>query len=261
MVFHRSRPVEQNYSKVRESQEEEWGVLVTNRIQSEPTVHPIFQRFKGGLVVSCQASEGTPMNNPEFIAAQARTVEMAGARAIRAQGIENVERVVTMVGVPVIGLVKSFTPDSDVYITPTVEDVLALEKAGADIVAVDATQRSRFGGVSLGEFFARVREFTDIPLLADIDSLENAMNAQSLGFEAIATTLNGYTEIPSTGLPNVDLVNQIAKSIRIPLIAEGGFANPTQVKEALKCGAWAVCVGTAITNPYLLTKHFIFEGI
>jgi N-acylglucosamine-6-phosphate 2-epimerase len=201
------------------------------------------------------------MNNSEFIAAQAMTVEMAGAKAIRAQGIENVARVVNSVKVPVIGLVKSFTTDSDVYITPTVNDVLALEKAGAHIVAVDATQRARFGGVMLDEFFAEVRKRTNIPLLADVDSVENAINAEALGFEAIATTLNGYTDLPSTGLPNVDLVLEIAKVIKVPLIAEGGFANPHQVKNALINGAWAVCVGTAITNPYLLTKHFVAEGI
>ena len=224
-------------------------------------VAPVFLRLKGGLVVSCQASEGTPMNTPEFIAAQAMTVELAGAKAIRAQGIDNVARVVSSVKVPVIGLVKSYSADSDVYITPTLEDVLALEKAGAHIIAVDATQRSRNGGVSLEEFFNNVRKHTNIPLLADVDSIENAINAEALGFEAIATTLNGYTDIPSNGLPNIDLVTAISKVVKVPLIAEGGFANPQQVKGAISNGAWAVCVGTAITNPYLLTKHFVNEGL
>ena len=224
-------------------------------------VAPVFLQLKGGLVVSCQASEGTPMNTPEFIAAQAMTVELAGAKAIRAQGIDNVARVVSSVKVPVIGLVKSYSADSDVYITPTLEDVLALEKAGAHIIAVDATQRSRNGGVSLEEFFNNVRKHTNIPLLADVDSIENAINAEALGFEAIATTLNGYTDIPSTTLPNIDLVTAISKVVKVPLIAEGGFANPQQVKDAISNGAWAVCVGTAITNPYLLTKYFINEGL
>jgi len=235
--------------------------LVTEQLHNEPSVARVFLQFRGGLVVSCQASEGTPMNTPEFIAAQAMTVELAGAKAIRAQGIENVARVVDAVNVPVIGLVKSYTLDSDVYITPTVEDVLALEKVGAHIVAVDATQRSRNGGVTLEEFFKTVRKHSNIPLLADVDSIENALNAEALGFDAIATTLNGYTDIPSTGLPNVDLVMQIAKLIKVPLIAEGGFANPQQVKIAISNGAWAVCVGTAITNPYLLTKYFVNEGL
>lgn len=260
-MFNRSRPVSQNYSMVRESQGDRGLILVTNKLRDIPKIAPVFDQFKGGLVVSCQATEGTPMNTPMFIAAQAMTVEQAGAKAIRAQGIENVALVVKSVKVPVIGLVKSFTSDSDVYITPTVKDVLALVEAGADIVAVDATQRSRLGGVTLEQFYAEVRKHTDVPLLADVDSLENAVNAEALGFDAIATTLNGYTDIPTTGLPNIDLVLQIAKSIKVPLVAEGGFANPTHVRNAIENGAWAVCVGTAITNPYLLTKHFINEGI
>ena len=235
--------------------------MVTEQLHNEPMVAPVFLQLKGGLVVSCQASEGTPMNTPEFIAAQAMTVELAGAKAIRAQGIDNVARVVSSVKVPVIGLVKSYSADSDVYITPTLEDVLALEKAGAHIIAVDATQRSRNGGVSIEEFFNNVRKHTNIPLLADVDSIENAINAEALGFEAIATTLNGYTDIPSNGLPNIDLVTAISKVVKVPLIAEGGFANPQQVKGAISNGAWAVCVGTAITNPYLLTKHFVNEGL
>ncbi len=232
-----------------------------DQLSKELKITRVFERFRGGLVVSCQASEGTPMNTPEFIAAQAMTVESAGAKAIRAQGIGNVERVVQSVNVPVIGLVKSYTSDSDVYITPTVKDVLALERAGAHMVAVDATQRSRFGGFTLEEFYENVRKQTDIPLLADIDSLENALNAEALGFNAIATTLNGYTDFPNNGLPNIDLVLQIAQKIKVPLIAEGGFANPQQVGLAISNGAWAVCVGTAITNPYLLTKYFVNEGL
>lgn len=234
--------------------------MVTNRLQSEAALNPIFLAIQSGLIVSCQASDGTPMDTPEFITAQARTVESAGAKAIRAQGIENVSSIVGAVKVPVIGLVKSYTPDSDVYITPTVEDVLALVAAGADIVAVDATQRSRQKGVTLETFYAEVRKHTAVPLLADIDSLENALYAQSLGFDAIATTLNGYTPSPSTGLPNVDLVKSITAQVNIPVIAEGGYTTPEQVHQAIENGAWAVCVGTAITNPYLMAKYFIKEG-
>ena len=234
--------------------------MVTNRLQSEVALNPAFLAIQSGLIVSCQASDGTPMDTPEFITAQARTVESAGAKAIRAQGIENVSSIVRAVKVPVIGLVKSYTPDSDVYITPTVEDVLALVAAGADIVAVDATQRSRQKGVTLESFYAEVRKHTAVPLLADIDSLENALYAQSLGFDAIATTLNGYTPSPSTGLPNVDLVKSITAQINIPVIAEGGYTTPEQVHKAIENGAWAVCVGTAITNPYLMAKYFIKEG-
>ena len=234
--------------------------MITNKLQNGLPVHEIFQHFHHGLIVSCQASAGTPMDRPEFIVAQALTVELAGANAIRAQGVNNVQEVAKAVKVPVIGLIKSFTPESDVYITPRVDDVLALVEAGADIVAVDATQRARIGGLSLEKFYAEVRKQTSIPMLADIDSLENAVFAQELGFEAVATTLSGYTDIPAPGLPNIDLIASIAKVSKVPIIAEGGFGTPAQARKAIEAGAWAVCVGTAITNPYLLTQHFIKEA-
>jgi N-acylglucosamine-6-phosphate 2-epimerase len=234
--------------------------LSTNSSKREGSLALIFDAIHDGLIVSCQATAGTPMDTPAFITAQALTVESAGAKAIRAEGLENVRSISKHVKIPVIGLIKSFTTDSQVYITPTVDDVLGLVDAGADIVAVDATQRSRLGGVSLKNFYLEVRERTSIPMLADIDSFENALYAQELGFDLIATTLNGYTDEPTIGLPNLDLVAEIAKEVRIPIIAEGGFATPGQVQQAIKNGAWAVCVGTAITNPYLTTQYFIKEA-
>ena len=242
---------------VRHCQEGEEPVLVTNRLQINHNAQASFALFKGGLIVSCQAPAGTPIDDPAFIRAQALTVEIAGASAIRAEGIENVKAVCASVKIPVIGLVKAYSDSSEVYITPRVEDVVNLAKAGASIVAVDATQRTRWNGQSLEEFFIEAKKATDIALLADIDSVENAQIAANLGFDAVATTLHGYTDKPSMGLPNLNLISEVSKAIDIPIIAEGGFATPEAFKQALHNGAWAVCVGTAITNPYLLTKQFL----
>ncbi len=242
---------------VQQCQGGEGKVLVTNRLQSEPGLNSAWINIRGGLIVSCQAPGGTPIDTPEFIRAQALTVELAGASAIRAEGIENVTAVCAAVKIPVIGLIKAYSDQSDVYITPRVEDVVNLAKAGASIVAVDATQRKRWNGQSLEEFFAEVKEATDVQLMADIDSLENAQFAADLGFDAVATTLNGYTDIPSPGLPNINLISQVSKKLDIPIIAEGGFATPSEFNKAIESGAWSVCVGTAITNPYLLTKQFL----
>ena len=99
--------------------------------------------LKGGLVVSCQVPDGTAIDTPDFIAAQALTVIQAGAIGIRAQGIANVTAVARVAHVPIIGLVKRYLDTTPIYITPTVLDVLELEQAGASIVAVDATERLR----------------------------------------------------------------------------------------------------------------------
>ena len=40
-------------------------------------------------------------------------------------------------------------------------------------------------------------------------------------------------------------------------IAEGRVATPAQAAEALRCGAFAVVVGTAITRPAVITRSFV----
>ncbi len=231
--------------------------MVTNRLSFQTVSSEVWSRFRGGLIVSCQPPAGTAIDAPGFIAAQASTVEAAGAKAIRAEGLANIAAVVSSVKIPVIGLVKLYDPRSKVYITPRVEDVLNIVALGAQIVAVDATTRTRWGGQTLESFYKEVREHTDIPLLADIDSFENAQAAVDLGFDALATTLSGYTDEPAPPLPNLGLVEMLCEEFTIPVIAEGGFASPIQVKSAIAGGAWAVCIGTAITNPYVLTQQFV----
>jgi N-acylglucosamine-6-phosphate 2-epimerase len=138
-----------------------------------------------------------------------------------------------------------------------VQDVLELEAAGASIVAIDATQRLRPNNLALESFIKEIRRHTSIPLLADVDTLEAGLIAEELGCESVATTLSGYTDEPAPQLPNVDLVRELAKHVKVPVIAEGGYSSPKQMNQAFDAGAWSVCVGTAITNPYLLTKGFI----
>lgn len=219
----------------------------------------LWNHLRSGLIVSCQASAGTAMDRPEFIAAQASTVEQAGAIAIRAEGIENIKAVLATVKVPVIGLIKSRSTQSEVFITPTVDHVLQLAQLGTHIIAVDATARSRWNGQSLEDFYREVRSACDVQLLADIDTLENARNAIALGFDGVATTLSGYTKESQATLPNIALVREIAALTDKPIVAEGGFSTPEEVRQARAAGAWSVCVGTAITNPYLITQKFVAE--
>ena len=213
--------------------------------------------MKNGLIVSCQVPDDTAINTPEFIAAQALTVLQAGAVGIRAQGIRNVEAISKLTKVPIIGLIKRYDNSSPVYITPSVSDVVDLERAGATIVAIDATGRLRPGGQTLQDFITQIRLESNVLLLADVDSVESALQAEELGCDAVATTLSGYTDIPVSGLPNIELIAEISKRVKVPVIAEGGFSQPSSVAEAFTAGALAVCIGTAITNPYLLTKHFL----
>lgn len=231
--------------------------LLNNDSTLELRGAPQFLPLKGGLIVSCQVPDDTAINTPAFIAAQAETVVQAGAAGVRAQGVANVAAVSKVTDLPIVGLVKRYLDSCPVYITPLVSDVVELANAGATIVAIDATGRPRPDGQSLKEFIEAVRAVSTVPLLADVDSVESARIAEELGCKAIATTLSGYTDIAITGLPNIDLIAEISKVVKLPVIAEGGFNQIEDVARAFRAGAWSVCIGTAITNPYLLTKYFL----
>lgn len=230
---------------------------MSNVFVSREQTTAAFAPLKRGLIVSCQVPDGTPIDTPEFIAAQAKTVLQAGAIGIRAQGVSNVKAVAEAVSVPIIGLIKRYSESTLIHITPEIEDVLDLEQAGADIVAIDATGRLRANGVSFPAFMEELRRRTDVAILADVDTVEAAIQAEALGCDAIATTLSGYTEAPAPKLPNIKLISDITQRVKIPVVAEGGFSRPEHVMEAFQAGAWSVCIGTAITNPYLLTKSFV----
>ena len=228
------------------------NVFVSRELKIKP-----FAPLKKGLVVSCQVPDGTPIDTPEFIAAQAETVLQAGAVGIRAQGLTNVAAVARTVSVPIIGLIKRYSDSTQIHITPEIDDVLKLEQAGATIVAIDATGRLRENGLSFPAFMEELRRKTDIPILADIDTVEAALAAESLGCDAVATTLSGYTSAPASKLPNIELIQKLSNSVKVPIIAEGGFNRPEHLLQAFNAGAWSVCIGTAITNPYLLAKSFV----
>jgi N-acylglucosamine-6-phosphate 2-epimerase len=205
------------------------------------------EALRGGLVVSAQAPAGSPLAEPGILAAMARAAELGGAAGIRAVEVAAVR---AAVGVPVIGLRKRRVEGSDVYITPTLADAAAVAEEGADIVAVDATLRP--GGVDLAEAVAEL----PVPVLADVDCLDAGLAAREAGVAAVATTLAGYTGARASAGPDLELVAALAAELDLPVFAEGRIASPDHVRAAFDAGAFAVVVGTAITDPVALTRGF-----
>ena len=212
--------------------------------------------MRGGLVVSVQAAPGSPLASPEIMSAIARAAELGGAVGIRAEGTADIRAIKDAVSVPVIGLIKRDVPGSPVRITPSVDDALAVAGAGADVVAVDATLRTRASGLSVHDFLAELAAALEVPLLADVDSLEAGVAARAAGADAVATTLSGYTgDGRPPEEPDLDLVWRLLGELDCPVLAEGRYSTPAQVAAALDAGAFAVVVGTAITDPTTLTRR------
>ena len=72
----------------------------------------------------------------------------------------------------------------------------------------------------------------------------------------MASTLSGYTGPgPRPDGPDLELVAALAAGVDCPVVAEGRYASPEQVRSAFAAGAFAVVVGTAITDPVALTQR------
>ncbi|ELR99607.1 N-acetylmannosamine-6-phosphate 2-epimerase [Gloeocapsa sp. PCC 73106] len=204
--------------------------------------------LKSRLIVSCQAPPDSPLNHPQVIAAIAHACVNQGAVGLRINGPNHVQAVKEVLPhIPVIGLWKRTYPNSPVYITPTRVEVEALIKAGADIIALDATLRKR--PQETVEELIQLIHSQDRLIMADIDTLDSAIAAATLGADLIATTLYGYTST-TEGLtpPGFPLLKSLSTRISTPIICEGGISSREMVHKALELGAYGIVVGTAITG-------------
>ncbi len=210
------------------------------------------QQLNHGLIVSVQAPEGSPMRHPDVIAAMAEASLRNGAIGVRLESPEHIgavrERCPKAL---IIGLWKRSWADSSVYITPRWHEVKAVWGAGADVVALDATDRPRPNGEALESLVKRAKDELGAPLMADVDSVENGLRAAALGCDWIGTTLFGYTEpTKESRPPGLHLLKPLRAQLSAEtiLICEGGIASAQTASEALAEGADVVVVGTAITG-------------
>lgn len=212
----------------------------------------VFDRLKGALIVSCQPVSGGPLDRPEIVVGFALAALAGGASGLRIEGIANVAAVRAATAAPIIGLIKRDYPGTPVRITATVEDVDALAAAGADLIAFDATDYPR--PVAAAALCHRVHERGRLAM-ADISTAAEARAARGFAADAIGTTLSGYTGGPVPETPDIALIGEIA-GIGVPVIAEGRIRTPEQAAAAMKAGAFAVVVGSAITRPEHITEWF-----
>jgi N-acylglucosamine-6-phosphate 2-epimerase len=217
--------------------------------------------LRGGLIVSVQAPEGSPLRDPSVIAAMAEAALANGAVGVRLESPEHIGAVRRRCPEAlIVGLWKRTYPDSPVYITPSWPEMAAVWAAGADVVALDATARLRPGGADLADLVRRARTELGAPLMADVDSLANGLRAAALGCDWIGTTLFGYTEATAGSQPPAwDLLGPLRQELpgEHLLICEGGLSSGEQAARALALGADAVVVGTAITGVDLQVAAYV----
>ena len=218
------------------------------------------KNLKGKLIVSCQALENEPLHSDFIMGRMALAAKMGGACGIRANTVVDIKEIQKQVDLPIIGIIKKDYDDSEVYITPTMDEVDALVEAGVDIIALDATSRLRPGKKSLKEFLREVRpKYPHKLFMADCSTEEEAIFADELGFDFIGTTMVGYTK-ESEGLRieenDFEILRNILAKVKHKVIAEGNINTPEKCRRVIELGAFSVVVGSIITRPQLITKEF-----
>lgn len=222
------------------------------------TIQHLKSAIHGGLIVSCQAPVNSPLSKPEIIAALAQVAEQNGAVGVRIDSPAHIRAVKKLVKAPVLGIYKIVSEHSEVYITPTFAAAEQVAAAGADVIAVDATLRRRPDGASLSELVRRIGDELKLPVMADVATLDEGLNAaETIGADFVGTTLSGYTnQTKHIVEPDFELVERLAGKTDLPIICEGRLRCPEDVRRAFECGAFAVVVGGAITGIDNLVREF-----
>ncbi|MFL2076431.1 N-acetylmannosamine-6-phosphate 2-epimerase [Marinilactibacillus psychrotolerans] len=218
-------------------------------------------KVKKELIVSCQALTDEPLHSSFIMSRMALAAEQAGAKGIRANSVEDIIAIKQVVNLPIIGIIKKEYPDTEVYITPTIEEVRAVCETGVEVVALDATTRTRPGNMKLSEIVNTIKkEYPQILLMADTSNLDEVELANELGFDMVGTTLYGYTketEGANVSDNNFEYLKRVIETSRIPVIAEGKVDTPKKANIVLQLGAHAVVVGGAITRPKQIAEGFV----
>ena len=213
--------------------------------------------LKNKLIVSCQAFPGDPLDHIDTLRRMALSVLRGGAGGLRANGAESIAAFRRETSLPIIGIFKRFETDRP-NITPDFASAQLISDAGADVIGMDCSAGRPESSEPWLPLLSRVQQELRRPVLADIATFDEARAAEQAGANAVATTMYGYT--PSTAgqrAVNWGLVEQLAKSLSIPVIVEGHVRQPEEVRRALDLGAFAVVVGAAITHPEAITARFV----
>ena len=209
----------------------------------------IIDQLRGGLVVSVQPVEGSPLDSTDIIVAMAKAAVAGGAAGLRIEGVRNVAAVHAEVSIPVIGIVKREDDASPVRITSTVQDARDLIQSGADIIAVDMTSRPRIEPLLP---IVQCVHGANRVLMGDCSTVEDGAEALQLEASIIGTTLSGYTDDTQHRVhePDYELIAQYRKMAGPSgfVMAEGRFNSPELAARATQAGADCVTVGSAITR-------------
>lgn len=234
-----------------------WSLPLSYR-KGKGGISMVLDQIKGKVVVSCQALPEEPLHSSYIMSRMAVAAKQGGAAGIRAQSVEDINAIMEVCDLPMIGIIKRNYPDSDVYITASMKELEELLTTKCQIIALDATDRPRPNGEKTEDLVARIHEAGRLAM-ADCSTYEECAKAQEIGFDIISTTLCGYTPYSKkVDGPNFELLKKCVDTLTVPVIAEGKINTPEDLRRVYEeCGVFSAVVGGAITRPQQITARFV----
>lgn len=218
----------------------------------------VLESLKGKLIVSCQALPDEPLHSSFIMGRMAIAAKLGGASGIRAQSVADINEIMSVCDLPVIGIIKRNYDDSDIYITATRKEIEELLTTSCQIIALDATNRKRPNDEKTEDLVNLIHENGRLAM-ADCSTFEECVEAERIGFDIVSTTLCGYT--PYSKLidgPNFELLKKCVDHLKTPIIAEGKINTPEDLRRVYEeCGVYSAVVGGAITRPKQITERFV----
>ena len=128
----------------------------------------ILELIKGKLIVSCQALENEPLYTEEgnIMPLMAKAAVQSGAAGIRANGVRDISQIKKVVDVPIIGIIKKTYPNTEAYITPSIN----ASKAGVDLVGTTLNGYVKGSVIKEEPDYELVKEISEtckIPVIAE----------------------------------------------------------------------------------------------
>jgi N-acylglucosamine-6-phosphate 2-epimerase len=220
----------------------------------------ILTSLKNGLIVSCQVKKDDPQYIDGIIPALAKGAIWGGAVGLRINEPQNIKDVRAITDLPIIGLWKIHREDTDVFMTPNMDAVKAVIDAGADIVAIDGTDRL-IDGEKAFDIIQKIKNlYPDVLIFADVRDDEDAVLALEKGADIVAPTFYRFGKnAKSTDLPDWEMFARMCSLCKDKglVFMEGKVWTPDDCIRALHYGAHAVVVGTVLTREHITTRRFV----
>lgn len=219
----------------------------------------ILASLKGGLIVSCQIEKHAPCYSDEIVELMVKSAIWGGACGLRINGIENIKKIRALTDLPIIGLVKVFSDDTEVFMTPSMKEVQEVLHAGAEIVAIDGTDRL-INKEKANLIIPKIKaHFPDAIIFADVRDETDAVESLKLGADIVAPTFYRFKkDAKSADIPDWEMFAKMChccKDLGVVMM-EGKIWTPDDAIRAFHYGAHSVVIGSAITRPHLIMRRF-----